>query len=63
MRQRTIRLVELAAILLAAGGAFEVGVAMRRLLVGLILCGLTVVIVGLAMMAVERWRTRPSKDL
>jgi hypothetical protein len=62
VKTRSIRLIELGAILLAAGGGFEVGRAMRRLLVGLVLCGLIVVIVGLVLTALERRRkTEPEE--
>jgi len=55
--------MELAALLLVGAGAFEVGVEMRRLLVGLILCALAIVIVSLVIIAIERRRAKQTKEL
>jgi len=58
MTTRRIRLVEVAAILLATAGAFEIGVAMRRILVGFILVGLIVVVAAFVVTVLEKRRKK-----
>jgi hypothetical protein len=61
LRARTWRLVEVAVLLLATAGAFEMGLRPRQILFAFVLTAFGIVIALLIITVIERWAKHRAK--